>query len=121
MRRRCLFAIGFAVCTAAGAADTAYPTRPVRLIVGYPPGGSTDIAARMIGQRLAPIFQQTVVIDNRAGASGTIGAGIVVKADPDGHTLSFAASPSFCATSRATMSVAPPAGKGTIMRIVLFG
>ena len=70
MRRRCLFAIGFAVCTAVGAADTAYPTRPVRLIVGYPPGGSTDIAARMIGQRLAPIFQQTVVIDNRAGASG---------------------------------------------------
>ena len=75
------------------AADPAYPVRPVRLIVGYPPGGSTDIAARLIGQRLAPVFGQSIVIDNRAGASGTIGAGIVVKAEPDGHTLSFAASP----------------------------
>jgi len=93
---RCCFSIAFAlVCCvpAAGAADNAYPTRPVRLIVGYPPGGSTDIAARMIGQRLTPVFGQTVVIDNRAGASGTIGASIVVKAEPDGHTLSFAASP----------------------------
>jgi tripartite-type tricarboxylate transporter receptor subunit TctC len=78
---------------AAAAAEPAYPTRPVRLIVGYPPGGSTDIAARLVGQRLAPVFAQTIVIDNRAGASGTIGAGIVVKAEPDGHTLSFAASP----------------------------
>ena len=100
MRRRCLFAIGFAVCTAVGAADTAYPTRPVRLIVGYPPGGSTDIAARMIGQRLAPIFQQTVVIDNRAGASGTIGAGIVVKADPDGHTCRSPRRPKSRSTAR---------------------
>jgi tripartite-type tricarboxylate transporter receptor subunit TctC len=70
MRSRWVLAVCVAVCTAAGAADTVYPTRPVRLIVGYPPGGSTDIAARMIGQRLAPTFQQTVVIDNRAGASG---------------------------------------------------
>ena len=76
----------------ASAADS-YPVRPVRLIVGYPPGGSTDIAARMIGQRLTPVFNQTVVIDNRAGASGTIGASIVVKSDADGYTLSFAASP----------------------------
>ncbi len=82
------FAAGSAV-----AADAPYPARPVRLIVGYPPGGSTDIAARMIGQRLTPIFHETVVVDNRAGASGTIGAAIVVKAEPDGHTLSFAASP----------------------------
>jgi tripartite-type tricarboxylate transporter receptor subunit TctC len=79
--------------TIATAAEPAYPTHPVRLIVGYPPGGSTDIAARLIGQRLTPVFQHTVVIDNRAGASGTICAGIVVKAEPDGHTLSFAASP----------------------------
>ncbi len=81
------------VAGAAAAAESAYPTRPVRLIVGYPPGGSTDIAARMIGQRLTPVFHETVVVDNRAGASGTIGATIVVKAEPDGHTLSFAASP----------------------------
>jgi tripartite-type tricarboxylate transporter receptor subunit TctC len=65
----------------------------VRLIVGYPPGGSTDIAARLVGQKLAPILGQSVVTDNRAGASGMIGAGIVAHAEPDGHTLSFAASP----------------------------
>ncbi|HEX2829657.1 MAG TPA: tripartite tricarboxylate transporter substrate binding protein [Burkholderiales bacterium] len=76
----------------ATAADS-YPSRPVRLIVGYPPGGSTDIAARLVGQKLAPILGQSVVIDNRAGASGMIGAGIVAHAEPDGHTLSFAASP----------------------------
>lgn len=97
MQRDFLLAIGLALCTvnvvAAAPAVNPYPTRPVRLIVGYPPGGSTDIAARLIGQRLAPVFGQSIVIDNRAGASGTIGAGIVVKAEPDGHTLSFAASP----------------------------
>ena len=94
MRWFSTFASSFAfLAVTATAADHAYPTRPVRLIVGYPPGGSTDIAARLVGQKLAPVFAQTVVIDNRAGASGTIGASIVVKAEPDGHTLSFAASP----------------------------
>ncbi len=94
MRCSAPFAVGLALLSAAaGAADSAFPTRPVRLIVGYPPGGGTDIAARLIGQRLTPVFGQTVVIDNRAGASGTIGAAIVVNAEPDGHTLSFAASP----------------------------
>ncbi|MEO7726895.1 MAG: tripartite tricarboxylate transporter substrate binding protein [Burkholderiales bacterium] len=93
MRWSLVFAVALVFCAAAGAADNGFPTRPVRLIVGYPPGGSTDIAARLIGQRLTPVFGQTVVIDNRAGASGTIGAAIVVKAEPDGHTLSFAASP----------------------------
>ncbi len=97
MRRYFSFALALSSAALAtfntNAAELAYPTHPVRLIVGYPPGGSTDIAARLIGQRLAPVFQHTVVIDNRAGASGTIGAGIVVKAEPDGHTLSFAASP----------------------------
>ncbi len=78
---------------AATAAETSYPTRPIRLIVGYPPGGSTDIAARLIAQRLTPVFSQNVIVDNRAGASGMIGAGIVAKGEPDGHTLSFAASP----------------------------
>ena len=121
MRRRFLFAIGLTLCAApAGAADNAYPTRPVRLIVGYPPGGSTDIAARMIGQRLAPVFNQTVVVDNRAGASGTIGAGIVVKADPDGHTLSFAASPEV-AIYRALMKNPPYDSLKDFVPVTLVG
>lgn len=61
--------------------------------MGYPPGGSTDIAARLIAQKLMPVVSQNVIVDNRAGASGTIGASLVAKAEPDGHTLSFAASP----------------------------
>jgi tripartite-type tricarboxylate transporter receptor subunit TctC len=91
---RAILAIAFTViCNTLHAADAPYPTRPVRLIVGYPPGGSTDIAARLIAQRLTPVLGQNVIVDNRAGASGMIGAGIVAKAEPDGHTLSFAASP----------------------------
>jgi len=102
------------------AADSNYPTRPVRLIVGYPPGGSTDIAARLIGQRLSPVFQQTVVIDNRAGASGTIGATIVVKSEPDGHTLSFAASPEV-AIYRALMKSPPYDSLQDFVPVTLVG
>ena len=87
-------AIAFTViCNTVHAAEVPHPTRPVRLIVGYPPGGSTDIAARLIAQKLTPVLGQNVIVDNRAGASGMIGAGIVAKAEPDGHTLSCTASP----------------------------
>ncbi len=86
-------AAGALFALSAIAADSTYPTRPVRLVVGYPAGGATDIAARLIAQKLAPVLAQSIVVDNRAGASGMIAAGIVVKAEPDGHTLSFAASP----------------------------
>ena len=94
MIKTALAVLGTAVFAASAlAADSAYPSRPIRLIVGYPPGGSTDIAARLIAQKLTPVFSQNVIVDNRSGASGMIGAGIVAKAEPDGHTLSFAASP----------------------------
>ena len=64
-----------------------YPTRPVRMVVGFPPGGFTDILARQIGDRLTPVMGQTIVIDNRAGNAGIIGADIVAKSKPDGYTL----------------------------------
>lgn len=64
-----------------------YPTRPVRWIVGYPPGGATDIAARLMGQWLSERLSQPFVIENRPGASGNIGTQAVVNAAPDGYTL----------------------------------
>ena len=74
-----------AVPAISGAPD--YPSKPLRLIVPYPPGGTVDSAARVIGRRLAETLGQPVVIDNRAGANGTIGADVVAKAAPDGYTL----------------------------------
>ena len=64
-----------------------YPTKPVRLIVGFPPGGGTDVVARVIAQKLTEWWGQAVTVENRAGATGTIGADAVAKAAPDGYTL----------------------------------
>ncbi|MCC6532029.1 MAG: tripartite tricarboxylate transporter substrate binding protein [Burkholderiales bacterium] len=76
-----------------------YPARPIRMVVAVAPGGPTDIYARLVGQRLTERWGQAVVIDNRAGAGQTIGADIVARAVPDGHTLlmatqTFAVNPS---------------------------
>jgi tripartite-type tricarboxylate transporter receptor subunit TctC len=65
----------------------AYPNRAIRMVVGFPPGGFTDILARQIGDRLTPIMGQQIIIDNRSGSAGIIGADIVAKAKPDGYTL----------------------------------
>jgi tripartite-type tricarboxylate transporter receptor subunit TctC len=64
-----------------------YPTRPVRFIVGYPPGGATDILARLIGQRLSEKLGQQFVVENKPGAGNNIGTETVVKAEPDGYTV----------------------------------
>jgi tripartite-type tricarboxylate transporter receptor subunit TctC len=69
-----------------------YPSRPVRIVVGFPPGGPTDFAARLIGQSLSERVGQQFVIENRPGAGSNIGTEAVVRAPPDGHTLLLAAS-----------------------------
>ncbi len=66
-----------------------YPVKPIRIIVPYAPGGGADIVARMIAQKMAETFRQSVVIDNRAGAGGAIGSEMAVRALPDGYTLAF--------------------------------
>jgi tripartite-type tricarboxylate transporter receptor subunit TctC len=68
-------------------ADPSYPSRPIRLIIPFPPGGPRDVQARLIGPRLNEAWGQPVVIDNRAGANGIIGADVAAKAPADGHTL----------------------------------
>jgi len=77
----------FQVGTAAAQSD--YPNRPVKLIVGFAPGGSTDIVARIVAQRLGEKLGQTVIVENKAGAGGTIGADSTAKSPPDGYTLTL--------------------------------
>lgn len=76
---------------ASGAFAQAYPARPIRLIVGFPPGGVVDITARTISDKLAERLGRSIVIDNRPGAGGNIAADLVAKATPDGHTLLISA------------------------------
>lgn len=67
----------------------AWPSRPIKLVVPFPPGSSPDLIARLIGEPLAAALAQPVVVDNRPGAGGNVGTGFVAKAEPDGHTLLF--------------------------------
>ena len=86
MLRRLLFVAACALA-ATGAIAQSYPAKPVRMVVGFPPGGGTDVVARVIAQKLTEWWGQPVTVENRAGATGTIGADVVAKSQPDGYTL----------------------------------
>src|SRR5262249_45727997 len=79
-------ALAFAL-PATAQAPSAYPSRPVKLVIPFPPGGPLDIVGRAIAQKLTEAWGQSVVVDNRPGAGGNIGADLVAKSAPDGYTI----------------------------------
>ena len=81
------FALTLLFCTAAQAQEVRFPNRPIRIVVGFTPGGQPDIFARLIASRVAEALGQQAVVDNRPGAGGIIGTQIVADSTPDGHTL----------------------------------
>ncbi|HEY0337769.1 MAG TPA: tripartite tricarboxylate transporter substrate-binding protein, partial [Burkholderiales bacterium] len=80
-------AIVFATSIPAGLAQAPYPTQQIKIICAFPAGGGTDLTARLLGEQLQKILGQTVVVENRTGASGMIGTGAVAKSPADGYTL----------------------------------
>lgn len=105
----CAAALAGAMAPSHAAED--YPSHPVRIIVAYPPGGSTDVAARVLAERLSTSLKQTFIVENRPGAGGVIGAASVAKAAPDGYTLLFAASPELSIAGITTPSLPYDANK----------
>ncbi len=89
LHRRLLIAAA-ALAASHAAFGQAWPTRPVKIVVPFAPGGTTDVVARMVGQKLGETWGQTVVIENRAGAGGNVGSDVVAKSAPDGYTLLMA-------------------------------
>src|SRR6185369_14281624 len=80
--------VGFA---AANAFAQAYPNKPIRMIVPFPPGGGNDVIARVVGQKLSERFGQPVIIDNRGGSNGIVGLQALMQAPPDGYTIGVGA------------------------------
>jgi tripartite-type tricarboxylate transporter receptor subunit TctC len=94
-RRRALAHLGFlilgaAACTAPGYAAEAYPSKPVRIVLGFPPGGATDLVARLMTPKYTEIFKQQFIVENRPGANGVIATDLVAKAPPDGYLINMA-------------------------------
>ena len=89
MNFRKLMVVLAGMLVAASVHAQSWPTKPVKFIVPFPPGGATDISARMIGQKLGEMWGQTVIIENRGGAGGGVGAAEAARATPDGYTLFF--------------------------------
>ena len=102
--KKLLTTLVLGLATAAGAYAQAWPSKPVTLVVPFPPGGSTDSIARAIGPSLTKALGQTFIVDNKAGATGTIGAAAVKRAAPDGYT--------FLVTSLGPLVIAPHLIKG---------
>jgi len=90
MRLSACIAIAALALAGATAQAQTYPTKPVRVVVPFPPGGVADIVARLVAQKLSESMSQTFVVENRAGAGGTIGSEVVAKSAPDGYTLLMA-------------------------------
>lgn len=89
---KALVAVGAAACVAANVVAATYPEKPIRLIVPFAPGGTVNLIGRILAQRLSESLGQQVIVENRPGAGGTLGADIVAKAPADGYTLLFASS-----------------------------
>ena len=99
MRRLVSVAAALAWALAAPAAAQNYPTKPIRLVVPLAPGGPSDILARTMAQTMSPSLGQSIVVDNRTGAGGTIGIDIVAKSPPDGHTMLLVALATYTITA----------------------
>lgn len=102
-----------------GARRGAYPARAVRWIIPYPAGASNDVVARLLAQKLSQIWEQPVVVENRSGAGGTIGANLVAKAEPDGYTL-LMANPGSNATNFA-LGIETPYAARDFAHVILLG
>jgi len=89
----CAVALAFALGLPSLTHAQTYPNRSIRVVVSFPPGGSTDFMARVLAQHMPALLGQSLVVDNRGGAGGTIGTDIAAKAEPDGHTLLVTADP----------------------------
>ena len=87
------FTLGFSVAQAQG-----YPDKPIRLVVGFPPGGNVDLVARLISQKLSAQSGWQIVIDNKPGAISTIANGFIAKSDPDGYVVGILTAGSITAT-----------------------
>lgn len=99
-RRSALAALPASLLSRAALAQSAWPSRAINIIVPFGPGGGTDILARLLAQHLAPALGQSVVVDNRAGATGTVGMAALARSRPDGYTLAVA--------PNGTFAMAPP-------------
>ena len=117
MTTACVLAACAAACPIAAAAQS-YPHKPIRLIVPFPPGGPVDAMARVLAPNLSATFKQTVVVDNRPGASGMIGIDAGVRASPDGYTITMVSSSYAASAATAQLSHDPVTD---VAPIVLLG